>query len=68
MTPTPLGILLSPAIFHSAWFDALATFVAFNTLIYVGLTIAKLVPWPRYMRPVEIRNRTERWLRANKAA
>lgn len=26
------------------WFEALATFVAFNTIIYVGLALTKLIP------------------------
>jgi hypothetical protein len=59
----PGGILLSADVFQSAWFECLAAFVAFNTLIYVGLTLAKLIPWPTMMRPVEIRAWLERTLR-----
>lgn len=57
------GIVLSPEVFQTAWFEFLAGFVAFNTLIYVGLTLAKLIPWPQVMRPVEVRARLERTLR-----
>jgi hypothetical protein len=59
----PGGILLSADVFQTAWFECLAAFVAFNTLIYVGLTLAKLIAWPRIMRPVEIRAWLERTLR-----
>ncbi len=38
------GILLSSDVLHSGWFQALATFVAINTLVYAGLSLAKLVP------------------------
>jgi hypothetical protein len=64
----PGGILLSADVFQSAWFECLAAFVAFNTLIYVGLTLAKLIPWPRMMRPVEIRSWLEQALRRPSAA
>ena len=66
MNPQTAGILLSPEVFHAAWFECLAAFVAFNTLIYVGLTLAKLIPWPRIMRPVEIRERVERTFRRSR--
>jgi hypothetical protein len=38
------GILLPADVLHSGWFQALATFVAINTLVYAGLSLAKLVP------------------------
>jgi hypothetical protein len=41
------GILFSSEVLRSAWFQALATFVAINTLVYVGLGIAKLFPRKR---------------------
>jgi hypothetical protein len=39
------GILLPSSVLESGWFQALATFVAINTLIYAVLALAKL--WPR---------------------
>jgi hypothetical protein len=56
------GVLLSPDIFNSPWFDLLASFVAFNTLIYVGLTLAKVIPWPSQLRTIQLRVRLEKWL------
>jgi hypothetical protein len=44
---TLAGILLPSSVLHSAWFQALAAFVAFNTLIYAALSLAKLVPRKR---------------------
>jgi len=38
------GILFSSEVLHSGWFQALAAFVAFNTLVYAGLAIRKLIP------------------------
>jgi hypothetical protein len=38
------GILFSSQVLHSGWFQALAAFVAFNTLLYAGLAIRKLIP------------------------
>lgn len=43
----PTGILLPESIFQQAWFFYLAAFVAFNTIVFVGLSLAKLVMWPR---------------------
>jgi hypothetical protein len=39
------GILFSSDLLKSGWFQALATFVAINTVVYAGLSLAKL--WPR---------------------
>jgi hypothetical protein len=39
------GILFSSDLLHSGWFQALAAFVALNTLVYAALCLAKL--WPR---------------------
>ena len=33
-----------PMSCDSGWFQALATFVAINTLVYAGLALAKLFP------------------------
>jgi len=38
------GILLSSEVLHTRWFQALAAFVAFNTLVYAALSVAKLIP------------------------
>ena len=55
MTPVPAGVLLPASTLHSTWFTLLATFVAFNTIIYVGLTLSKLIPWPRQFHPRRVR-------------
>ena len=38
------GILFSSDLLTSPWFQALAAFVAVNTLVYAGLSLAKLFP------------------------
>ncbi len=38
------GILFSNDVLRTGWFQALAAFVAVNTLIYAVLALAKLVP------------------------
>ena len=38
------GILLPSSVIQSGWFQVLAAFVAINTLIYAGLSLAKLFP------------------------
>jgi len=38
------GILFSSDVLGSEWFRALAAFVAINTLVYAGLSLAKLIP------------------------
>jgi hypothetical protein len=38
------GILLPAEVLKSEWFQALAAFVAINTLIYAALSLAKLIP------------------------
>jgi divalent metal cation (Fe/Co/Zn/Cd) transporter len=38
------GILFSSEVLGSDWFQALAAFVAINTLVYAGLSLAKLIP------------------------
>ena len=47
MTSLIGGILLPSRIFASGWFQGFATFVAFNTLFYVLLSILKIIPIPR---------------------
>jgi len=48
------GILLPSSVLSSAWFQSLAVFVALNTLVYVGLTFAKLVRWPSQLHPADV--------------
>lgn len=36
--------LLGPHTIAAPWFEALAAFVSFNTIIYVGLALTKLIP------------------------
>lgn len=57
---TVSGILLPESVLVSPWFLLLATIVAFNTVIYVGLTFAKLIPWPQQFHPSEVRARVQR--------
>ena len=49
------GILLPSSVLSSPWFATLVAFVSLNTLIYVGLTIAKLTRWPRPVHPAHVR-------------
>jgi hypothetical protein len=41
------GLLFAQSAMQSPWFTLLASFVAFNTMIYVSLTVAKIIPWPK---------------------
>jgi len=38
------GILLPSEVLGSGWFQALAAFVALNTLVYAALSLGKLIP------------------------
>ena len=38
------GILLPTSVLQSGWFQALAAFVAFNTILYAFLSLWKLIP------------------------
>lgn len=49
------GIALSSDVLTSSWFILLATVVAFNTIIYVGLTLGRLIPWPQQIHPSRVR-------------
>jgi hypothetical protein len=49
------GILLPSSILSSPWYATLVAFVSLNTLIYVGLTLAKLTRWPRQVHPARVR-------------
>jgi hypothetical protein len=41
------GFLLPSDVLQSGWYQALAAFVAINTLVYVCLSLAKLIPRKR---------------------
>lgn len=58
MNPLPSGVLLPSGILQTPWFAVFGLFVAFNTIIYLGLTAAKIVPWPRQVQPREVRRLT----------
>ena len=49
------GFLLPASVLSSSWFIVLATAVAFNTIIYLGLTLSKLIPWPHQFHPDNVR-------------
>lgn len=49
------GVVLPEAILEQPWFTAFALAVAFNTIIYLGLTFSKLVPWPAQVHPNRVR-------------
>ncbi|WP_238439568.1 hypothetical protein [Microbacterium sp. JZ31] len=53
-----MGFLLPESILHSEWFAVLAAFVAVNTLLYLALAIAKLMPKPRPRRGRVVRSET----------
>lgn len=42
--PVPMGLLLPSEILSTPAFQFLAAFVAINTLMYVALAIAKMLP------------------------
>jgi hypothetical protein len=42
------GILLPSEVMTTGWFQALALFVALNTLVFAALALAKLVPKRRF--------------------
>lgn len=49
------GILLPTSTLSEPWFMALAAFVAINTIVYMGLTLSKLFPWPSPIHPDRVR-------------
>ena len=53
----PMGILLPEALLRSHVFMVLAAFVAINTIIYVTLAIAKMLPKVYVRDWVSTRNR-----------
>lgn len=56
MSALPTGLLLPYDILTAPWFGVFGLFVAFNTIIYLGLTAAKFVPWPTQVRPHQVRH------------
>jgi hypothetical protein len=44
MTTVLCGILIPASVLQSGWYQALAAFVAFNTLVYAALSLWKLIP------------------------
>lgn len=55
MNTPPAGLLLPETLLTSPEFLVLATMVAFNTIVYLGLTISKFIPWPHQFHPRQIR-------------
>lgn len=55
MSGISTGILLPETILGQPWFRTFALFVAFNTIVYLGLTLSKLVPWPAQFHPERVR-------------
>ena len=49
------GVLLPETILNQDWFTVFALFVALNTIIYLGLTMAKIIPWPEQIHPRQMR-------------
>jgi hypothetical protein len=43
-----IAAILPTSVLDSAWFELLAAFVAFNTLVYAAVALTKL--WPRRRR------------------
>jgi hypothetical protein len=41
---TPMGVLLPSSVLSSPFFSVLSTLVALNTLIFVTLAVAKMLP------------------------
>jgi hypothetical protein len=50
MTVIPAGILFPESVLQTQFFQVLALFVAFNTLMYVTLAIGKMLPRVRLRR------------------
>jgi len=50
MVIPPAGILLPESLLYSDWFGVFAAFVAINTMIYVLLSVSKLLPVFRFGR------------------
>lgn len=57
MTPAVIhsGVLLAQSTLSEPWFLLLTLVVALNTIVYLGLTCAKLAPWPAQVHPRRVR-------------
>lgn len=55
MMRVPAGFLLPESLLSEPWFRTFSLFVAFNTIVYLGLTVSKLAPWPSQIRPARVR-------------
>ena len=55
MSAIRAGIVLPSDILDEPWFGTFGLFVALNTVIYLGLTAAKFVPWPAQVQPRQVR-------------
>ena len=53
------GILLPSEVMTTGWFQALALFVALNTLFFVGLALFQLVPKRRFRAEDAVRRAKE---------
>ena len=53
------GILLPSEVLTTGWFQALALFVALNTLFFVGLALLQLVPKRRFRAEDAVRRAKE---------
>ena len=53
MIITVAGILLPNTLFQNPWYMGLGAFVAFNTILFVGLSFGKIFFWPKPRRPAQ---------------
>jgi GGDEF domain-containing protein len=56
---TPNGIVFSQDVLTTTWFQVLGAAVAFNSLVFLGMTVAKLIPWPQQFHPDWVAERLE---------
>jgi hypothetical protein len=57
VTVIPMGLLLPESLLRNEVVAVLATFVAINTIVYVTLAVAKILPKVYVRDPVDTRNR-----------
>jgi len=55
MSAIRAGVAIPSDILNEPWFGTFGLFVALNTVIYLGLTAAKFVPWPAQVQPRQVR-------------
>jgi len=56
-TVVPMGVLLPDSILHNDFIAVLAAFVAINTIVYVTLAVAKILPKVYFRDWIDTRNR-----------